>query len=69
MSVLLRPKIEAPGSLFYSKEYLTRTTAARTPGLTLRVDHVKAWSLGGETTEENLQTLCEECNLGNSNAL
>jgi hypothetical protein len=40
-----------------------------TPGLTLHVDHVLAWSLGGETVEENLQTLCEPCNLGKSNVL
>jgi hypothetical protein len=39
------------------------------PGLTLHVDHVKAWSLGGETFEENLQTLCEACNQGKSNVL
>jgi len=42
---------------------------ALTPGLSLHVDHVKAWSLGGETIEENLQTLCEACNLGKSNVL
>ncbi len=39
------------------------------PGLSLHVDHVKAWSAGGETVDENLQTLCEPCNLGKSNAL
>jgi len=39
------------------------------PGLSLHVDHVKAWSLGGETIEENLQTLCEACNQGKSNVL
>jgi len=39
------------------------------PGLSLHVDHVKAWSLGGETIEENVQTLCEACNLGKSNVL
>ncbi|HUD50376.1 homing endonuclease associated repeat-containing protein [Parvibaculum sp.] len=39
------------------------------PGLSLHVDHIKAWSLGGETVDENLQTLCEPCNLGKSNAL
>jgi 5-methylcytosine-specific restriction endonuclease McrA len=39
------------------------------PGLSLHVDHIKAWSLGGETVEENLQTLCEPCNLGKSNVL
>lgn len=37
------------------------------PGLSLHVDHIKAWSLGGETVEENLQTLCGPCNLGKSN--
>ena len=42
---------------------------ATTPGLQLHVDHKVAWSLGGETVDENLQTLCEPCNLGKSNAL
>jgi hypothetical protein len=42
---------------------------ALTPGLELHVDHMIAWSLGGETVEENLQTLCEACNLGKSNVL
>jgi 5-methylcytosine-specific restriction endonuclease McrA len=35
----------------------------------LHVDHIKPWSLGGLTVDENLQTLCEPCNLGKSNAL
>ena len=39
------------------------------PGLTLHVDHIVAWSLGGETVDENLRTLCERCNLGKSNVL
>ena len=42
---------------------------AKKPGLTLHVDHVKAWSVGGETVEENIQTLCEACNQGKSNVL
>lgn len=42
---------------------------ALTPGLSLHIDHIKAWSTGGKTTEENLQTLCEACNLGKSNVL
>ena len=37
------------------------------PGLELQVDHILPWSKGGETTEENLQTLCRDCNLGKSN--
>jgi hypothetical protein len=42
---------------------------ARTLGLELHVDHIIAWSLGGETVEENLQTFCEKCNLGKGNLL
>lgn len=37
------------------------------PGVELHVDHMIAWSNGGETTFENLQTLCLQCNLGKSN--
>ena len=39
------------------------------PGVSLHVGHVRAWSLGGETTDENLQTLCDACNLGKGNVL
>ena len=31
------------------------------------MDHVVPWSLGGETVIENLQVLCEQCNVGKSN--
>lgn len=30
----------------------------------LHIDHVLPWSRGGETVIENLQTLCEQCNVG-----
>jgi predicted restriction endonuclease len=33
----------------------------------LHVDHIKPWSKGGETVLSNLQTLCQDCNLGKSN--
>jgi hypothetical protein len=33
-------------------------------GLVLEIDHVFPWSKGGETIEENLQTLCFDCNRG-----
>jgi hypothetical protein len=33
-------------------------------GVLLHIDHIIAWSKGGETTPLNLQTLCERCNLG-----
>ena len=37
---------------------------ANEAGVRLHVDHVLAWAKGGETVYENLQTLCERCNLG-----
>jgi hypothetical protein len=33
----------------------------------LHIDHIIPWSHGGETVEENLRTLCSNCNLGRSN--
>ena len=40
---------------------------ARDLGVILHVDHIKPWSQNGKTTLDNLQTLCESCNLGKSN--
>ena len=34
------------------------------PGVQLHVDHIIPWASGGATTESNLQTLCDRCNLG-----
>lgn len=39
---------------------------ATSPNVTLHIDHIKPWSKGGETTIDNLQTLCSDCNLGKS---
>jgi 5-methylcytosine-specific restriction endonuclease McrA len=36
--------------------------------VTLHVDHINPWSLGGETTLDNLQVLCNACNIGKGNA-
>ena len=36
-------------------------------GARLHIDHILPWSKGGETVLENLQVLCEQCNIGKSN--
>lgn len=33
-------------------------------GVKLHADHIRPWADGGKTVLENLQTLCEPCNLG-----
>lgn len=45
------------------------TSPAKDPDVVLHIDHIIPWSKGGETVEENLQTLCSKCNLGKSNLL
>ena len=42
---------------------------AKDPSVELHVDHIVPWSRGGETTIDNLQTLCSKCNLGKSDEL
>ena len=42
---------------------------AKNPETVLNVDHILAWANGGETVEDNLQTLCEVCNIGKSDQL
>jgi hypothetical protein len=42
---------------------------AKDPNVVLHVDHIIPWSKGGETLIENLETLCDRCNLGKSNVL
>lgn len=42
---------------------------AKDPSVILHVDHIIPWSKDGETVIENLETLCEKCNLGKSNLL
>ncbi len=41
---------------------------AKDPSVELHIDHIIPWSKGGETTLENLQTLCSRCNIGKSNS-
>ena len=42
---------------------------AKDPSVELHIDHIIPWSKGGESTLENLQTLCSKCNLGKSNLI
>lgn len=42
------------------------TSPAKDSDVILHVDHIKPWSKGGETVEENLRTLCHKCNIGKS---
>ncbi len=42
---------------------------AKNPDVSLHVDHIYPWSKGGETVVENLQTLCEQCNIGKSDVV
>jgi len=43
------------------------SSPAKNSAVELHIDHIIPWSKGGETTLENLQTLCLKCNLGKSN--
>jgi HNH endonuclease len=40
------------------------SSPATNPLIILHVDHIIPLSKGGETTPDNLQTLCSDCNLG-----
>jgi 5-methylcytosine-specific restriction endonuclease McrA len=37
-------------------------------GVELHADHILPWSKGGETTDDNLESKCKQCNLGKGNA-
>jgi len=39
---------------------------AKNSDVVLHVDHIKPYSKGGETIQENLRTLCSVCNIGKS---
>lgn len=41
---------------------------AKDSSVELHIDHITPWSKGGETTLNNLQTLCSKCNIGKSDS-
>ena len=41
---------------------------AKDPAVELHIDHIVPYSKGGETTVDNLQTLCSVCNIGKSDS-
>lgn len=68
-----KTKREIPVSLRYQilkrdnfKCVICGASPATDPSIILHIDHIKPWSKGGETTVDNLQTLCSKCNLGKS---
>lgn len=52
----------------FARDNFTCKGCGRSPkrGVVLEADHIIAWTNGGETVFENLQTLCEACNSGKS---
>ena len=50
-----------------SKCRICGRSPATDPKIILHIDHIVPWSKGGETTIDNLQTLCSVCNIGKSN--
>lgn len=62
-----RPSIMLSAKIIKRDHYKCRlcgASPATDPKVKLHIDHIIPWLKGGETVEENLQTLCMECNLG-----
>jgi len=45
-------------------KFTCRYCGKGSPDAVLHLDHVKPYSIGGEDTEENLVTACQDCNYG-----
>ncbi|MFA5591690.1 MAG: HNH endonuclease [Micavibrio sp.] len=55
--------------LILKRDNFTCQSCGRNPkrdGIVLHVDHIIAYANGGETVDDNLQALCQDCNLGKS---
>lgn len=48
-------------------KFRCKACGARAGDTELNIDHILPVSKGGKTTEDNLQTLCINCNMGKSN--
>ncbi len=48
---------------------LCGASPAKDPTIELHIDHIIPWSKGGESTIDNLQTLCSVCNLGKRDSM
>lgn len=56
--------------VFYRDHFKCKICGASSDqGVQLHVDHIIPVSKGGKSTIDNLQTLCERCNIGKSNKL
>lgn len=75
IKVAYKPEFSRDVSLSIRLEVLSRDNfrciyCGKSPatdlGTKLHIDHVIPFSKGGKSTSDNLQTLCEECNLGKS---
>ena len=65
ISVKLRYKVLARDNF---KCCACGASPAKDPCVELHIDHIIPWSKGGQTTLENLQTLCSKCNIGKSDS-
>ena len=66
-----KPSVRLRFQVFQRDNFTCRAcgrSPAREIGVILEVDHVIAWSHGGETILANLQTLCNRCNSGKSDS-
>jgi len=48
---------------------LCGSSPAKDPGCKLHVDHILPFSKNGKTVQENLRTLCGDCNIGKGNRI